>query len=325
MAKSSAAPMGWAINAWVHFNVSISPVSGFNRLNPPTDMRLILCFIILTTLAAQAQFDVSLKLPRSNFMALEAIKATVVITNRTGATAVLGGPGRANWLSFEMVTTENTPLAAMDVSGADLVQIPPGGTIQRKVTVTDAYSPTDVGNYAIIARVLHVPSGDFYASQRTRFTIVDAKAMWERSYGVPPGFKGAGQTRKYSLSMFRDIDETSLYFRMIDDKSSERIMTYRLGPISLVYDPQIAIDAQNQLQVLFMAQQDVFAYAIVAPDGKLKKMAYYRQKGSDRPMMQQGSKGNIMITGGEYFDPSAPPPARPKVGGRNIDEKPPGL
>jgi hypothetical protein len=100
-------------------------------------MRPILCLFLLSSVLAQAQFDDSMKLPRSNFMALESIDASVVVTNRTGAVAVMGGPGRANWLSFEMTTSEGGAIAAMDVSGADIVQIQPGDSIQRRVTVGD--------------------------------------------------------------------------------------------------------------------------------------------------------------------------------------------
>jgi hypothetical protein len=50
-------------------------------------MRLLLCLLALSAVSASAQFDVSMKLPRANFMALEAINATVNITNRTGAEA----------------------------------------------------------------------------------------------------------------------------------------------------------------------------------------------------------------------------------------------
>lgn len=311
----------------LHFSVSRSRISGFNQQASqfPPAMRLLFCLLFLSAAAAHAQFDVSMKLPRSNFMALESINASVTITNRSGTAAVLGGPGRASWLSFEMTTSEGVPLASMDASGAEITQIPAGGTVQRRVTVTDAYAPSEIGNYAITARVLHSQSGDYYASNRTRFSIVDAKPMYEKNFGVPDGMKDAGKARKYSLSIFRDIESTSLYFRLIDGKSGERLRTYRLGPLSMVHDPQIAVDASNQLQVLFMAQPQLFAHAVVAPDGALKKLAYYKQKGDNRPMMIETPKGGLEIDGGEYFDPAAPPPARPKAGGKGISEKPPGL
>jgi hypothetical protein len=288
-------------------------------------MRLLLSFLLFSTLAAHAQFDVSMRLPRTNFMALEAIQASVTITNRTGSEAVLGGPGRASWLSFEMITSEGVSLAIMDASGAEITQIPAGGTIQRRVTVTNGYAPSEVGNYALYARVLDSRTGDYYASNRHRFTVVDAKAMWEQSFGVPPGFKNAGRTQRYSLSVFRDIETTSLYFRLIDDKSGERLKTFRLGPLSMVHDPQITIDSKNQLQVLFMAQPHLFAYATITPDGTLKKLAYYEESGGDRPWMSRLESGDILISGGKYFDPSAPEVPKAKSGGKPVSQKPPGL
>lgn len=42
-------------------------------------------------------------------------------------------------------------------------------------------------------------------------------------------------------------------------------------------------------------------------------------------MLQQTNKGGVMVAGGEYFNPNAPPPVTPKVGGRDISERPPGL
>lgn len=288
-------------------------------------MRLL--FLILACFCAtstRAQFDISIKLPRANFMALEAITATVTVVNRTGTTAVLGGPGRADWLSFEITTSDGLPLAQMEVDGSDIVQMQPGAAIQQKVTVTRGYAPGDIGNYALKARILDSQSGDYFESNRARFSIVDSKPMWERSFGVPEGMKDAGKPRRYALHVFRDFDSTSLYFRLLDDKSGERLNTVRLGPLSMVHDPQITLDAKNRLQVLFMAQPHVFAHAVVNPEGALEKMSYYKDDGG-RPMMAQTPKGEIMISGGVYFDPSKPEGNMKKKGGRKVSEMPPGI
>ncbi|WP_146849052.1 hypothetical protein [Brevifollis gellanilyticus] len=283
---------------------------------------LTLC---LCAVQARGQYEISLKLPRSNFMALEGITATVQITNRSGTTAVLGGPGRADWLSFEILSGAGNSLAQMDVDGSDLLQVPAGGTVQQKVVVTNAYAPADMGNYAIKARILDSKSGTHYESDRTRFSIIDNKPMWERSFGVPEGMKDAGAARRYALHIFRDFDSTSLYVRLIDDRTETRLNTYRLGPLSMIHDPQITLDSQNQLNVLFMAQAHVFAYAVVAPDGKLAKLAYYSDEKNGRPMMQQTDKGLIQIAGGEYFDPNKPEGNAKKVGGKPVSKRPPGL
>lgn len=289
-------------------------------------MRLLLLLISgLLVLPASAQFEISMKLPRANFMALEAITATVQITNRSGTTAVLGGPGRADWLSFEMLTSDGNSLAQMNVDGSQILQVPPGGTVQQRVVVTNAYAPEDMGNYAIKARMLDSKSGDFYESDRVRFSIIDNKPMWERRFGVPEGFKDAGAQRRYALHVFRDYDSTSLYYRLIDDKNNVRLNTQRLGPLSMIHDPMITLDVKNHLHVLFMAQAHVFAHAIVAPDGKLTKLSYYNDEKNGRPIMQQTDKGEIQIAGGTYFDPSKPAEEVKKAGGRPISRRPPGL
>jgi hypothetical protein len=289
-------------------------------------MRYLTPLIFFTlALAAQAQFQVGLTLPRTNYLALEAIPASVTITNRSGADVVLGGPGRAVWLSFEMTDTTGRPLAPIEVSGVELVQIPAGGTIQKKVTVTDAYSPAEIGNYGLTARVAHVPSGQFYASTRVRFNITDNKPMWEQSFGVPEGYKGAGQARRYAVILFTDLDTTSLYVRLVDDKTNMRMQTYRLGPISMAHDPQITLDRENKLHALFLAQPHIYAHCIVAPDGSLKKRSYYLEKNGDRPQMALNSKGDTEIHGGEFFDPNKPAAPTKGTGGRKVSEKPPGL
>jgi hypothetical protein len=260
--------------------------------------RPLICLILVLAAAAPcaAQYAVNLTLQRTNYLALEAIAASVTITNRSGDEVVLGGPGRAAWLSFEMTDLNGRPLAPMEVSGTDMVQIPPGGTIQRRVTVTDAYAPSDMGNYGLMARVLHPPTGQHYGSNRVRFNITDAKPMWKQSFGVPKEFKGAGSARSYAVLLFVDNDSTSLYARLIDDASGLRLHTIKLGPVTMALDPQMTLDKANHLQVLFLAQPHLWAHCVVAPDGSLKKRAYYREEEGNRPQLNLSATGDVAVS-----------------------------
>jgi hypothetical protein len=286
-------------------------------------MRTLL-FLLAFTACAHAQFNVTVTLPRSSFMALEPMPASVQVANRSGADIVLGGPGRGSWLSFEMKDSTGRSLSPIEVSSEDMVQIPAGGTIQRKVVVTDAYAPTDIGNYALTARVLHSPTQQYYASNRVRFNITDSKPIWEQTFGMPEGYKDVGKVRRYALSVFRDNDSSSLYFRLIDDPTGLRLQTYRLGPVSMVYDPQITVDHENRLQVLFLSMPKVYTYVVIKPDGSLFKRSYYREVNGNRPQLAASANGDARIIGGEYFDPAAPAP-KSKAGGRGVSERPPGL
>lgn len=276
-------------------------------------------------LTAQAQFQVGLTLPKSNFLALEAITASVTITNRSGAEVALGGPGRSNWLSFEMTDREGVALSPLEVSGDKMIIVPPGGSISQKITVTDAYAPTEMGNYGLKVRVAHTASGQFYVSNRVGFSIADAKAMWEQPFGVPPQFKGAGSARRYAILLFHDVNGSSLYFRLIDDKTKLRLLTMRLGPVNMAHEPQITLDQENHLQILFLAQPHLYAYCRIAPDGSVKKRSYYLEENGNRPQLSLDDKGAASIVGGTYYDPTKSPEAGPEKAGRKVSEKPPGL
>lgn len=276
-------------------------------------------------LTAQAQFHVGLALPKTNYLAMESIAASVTITNRSGAEVALGGPGRSNWLSFEMTDREGIALSPLEVSGDQMILIPPGGTISQKIIVTDAYSPTDIGNYGLKVRVAHTASGQFYVSNRVGFNISDVKPMWEQTYGVPPGYNGAGTARRYAILVFNDLTGSSLYLRIIDDQSKLRLRTMRLGPVSMAHDPQITLDKENHLQVLFLAQPHLYAYCRIAPDGTVKKRSYYSEENGNRPQMTLDEKGLVSIVGGTYFDPMKSPEAATTKKTRKVSEKPPGL
>lgn len=282
-----------------------------------------LFLLLLLTACAHAQFNVTVSLPRTNYLALEAISASVSVTNLSGSDVVLGGPGRSSWLSFD-ITDSTGHSVPVEVAADELIQIPPGSSIQRQIVVTDAYSPTEMGNYGLTARVLHSPTQQYYVSNRVRFNITDAKPIWEQTFGMPEGYKNVGKVRKYSLSIFRDVDSSSLYFRLIDEASGLRLQTYRLGPVSLIYDPQITVDRENRLQVLFLAMPKIFTHVIIKPDGALFKRGYYREQEGSRPQLARAANGDTRVIGGEYFDPSAPPP-KAKNSGRGVSERPPGL
>jgi hypothetical protein len=283
-------------------------------------MRILLLLLALTG-CAHAQFGVSLSLPRTTFMALEAMPATVTVVNRTGADIVLGGPGRSSWLSFEMTDTNGHPLSPIEVSADDAVQIPAGGTVQRTIVVTDAYAPTERGNYSLTARVMHPQTREYYSSNRTRFTITDAKPMWEQTFGVPEGFKDAGKVRRYTISILRETEKTMLFFRLIDESSGVRMETLSLGPISMVADPQITLDRTNRLQVLYLVMPKVFCHVIIQADGKLVQRAYYQEVNQSRPRLLLAENGEVGISGGQFFDPTAPPKEKTK----GVSERPPGL
>jgi hypothetical protein len=222
-----------------------------------------------------------------------------------------------------MTDTTGRALAPIEVANSDMVQIPAGATVQRKIIVTDAYAPSEIGNYGLTARVLHPPTQQYYGSNRVRFSITEAKQIWEERFGVPEGFPEVGNVRRYAISVLRGIDKSRLYFRLIDEKTGLRLQTYTLGPVSMVYDPQITLDKTNRLEMLYLVMPKIFAHVVIQPDGKLLARSYYRELTGNRPRMVVAANGGISINGGEAFDPTAVPKDAAKRKG--VSERPPGL
>lgn len=271
----------------------------------------------------RAQFATNLALPKTNFLSLEPMQATVTITNRSGADVVVSGANEANWLTFEITDSVGRTLAPVGVKSEKPFIFKSGTTISEKVTVTDRYGIEELGTYGITATVYHPPSKQYYQSNRVRFNIMDSKPYWEAPIGVPAGYESAGRIHRYALVIFRDVDTTKLYFRLFDDRSNQKLATYELGPMTSSQEPVAFVDRENKLHAFFLAQPKLYCYVIIAPDGKLKKREYYKELEGNRPAMTSTGEGVVAVAGGQFFDPSAPPPKQGS--GRSVSERPPGL
>ena len=294
------------------------------RSNEPACL-VLLIILFLCALAPQvrAQFATNLALPKTNFLSLEPMQATVTITNRSGADVVMSGSNQSNWLTFEITDSVGRMIAPVGLLAQKPFIFKAGTTIAEKVLVSEHYGIDQLGAYGIIANVYHPPSRQFYTSNRVRFNIMDSKPCWEAPIGVPAGYPDSGRIRRYALTIFRDVDKSNLYFRLFDDRSNQKLATYELGPITSTMDPEAVIDQENRLHIFFLAMPKLYCYAVIGPDGKLKKREYYKEAAENRPAMVAGGNGTVAVIGGEFYDPAAPPPKKGK--GRSVSERPPGL
>jgi hypothetical protein len=283
---------------------------------------LLLTFCLLTG-AARAQYVTNLTLHKNQFLTGEPVVATVTIINRSGADAIVGGHGARDWLQFEITESTGRRLSPVTIGSEKPITMKAGGTTKHTVEISGGYSTADLGTFSMVVNVLHPISGQFYMSNKVRMTITDAKAnLFDQPFGVPEGFQNAGRARRYNVIMFRELDTLLLYCRVTDDRSGAYLATFLLGPVMMVVQPQIMIDAKNKLHVFFLAQPHVYCHAIVNPDGKVYKRSYYRDQEGNRPTLLMNPAG-AQVVGGEYFDPGAPPPEKKKM--RKASERPPGL
>jgi hypothetical protein len=286
--------------------------------------RLACCALFfLGAAAAQAQYEITLKLNKESYMTHEGVEATVSVNNRSGADIVLGGPSNTAWLSFDITDPQFRPVPPMRFRSEENIVFKSGSTITKKIPLTDQFTFSDVGNYIVVANVYHPPSQQYYASARIRASFFDSKAFWSKPFGVPLGLPGAGQIRRYELSVLKDMDHTNLYVRLVEDRSNLHLATFGLGSWIRVVEPQLSLDKENKLHVMFMTLPHIYSHNIIDTQGTLMKRLYYKELDANRPHLVVDETQNVVVQGGQSYDPTVVVPSRPV--GRSVKERPPGL
>lgn len=292
-----------------------------NRFIP---LFLTIVMAVLQVPKAGAQYQTRLALDKKTFLSQEPMRATINISNNSGTDIIMGGPANSNWLSFQLEDTSGRTYPPVGVEVEEPFVFKAGASMQRQILISDTHSISEVGTYSVTAVVYHAPTQAYYQSNRVRFAVTEVKAFWEQDFGVPAGMNDAGRVRKYSLHVLREDEGSRLYFRLTDDRSQMRLATFSLGPISLALDPSFTMDSQNRLQVFFLAAPKIFVHCILGPDGELISRKYYKEgEKNDRPLLAQRG-GEIFVSGGIPFDPTAPV-ITPQETGRKASQRPPGL
>lgn len=291
---------------------------------------LCIALVLVPLFAAQAQYEVALQLDRTvPYMSQEPMTAIVTITNRSGSDVVLGGPKGKAWMIFNVKDSLDRSISPLQATSDEAIPFPAGERISRKIRITDTHSITELGTYSITVSIYHPPSGEYYGSNRVRFVVTDEKPHPPTpiTFGVPEGFDGAGRKRQYVLMVHRDLERSYLYFRLLDERSKQKLVTFSLGPVTVVRQPQATLDRSNNFHVLFQARPDQSTYCVISPDGKLKSVEYFRDLEGSRPQLFLTRENHVVASGGLKFDPdqerAAADAASSRV--RSVSERPPGL
>ncbi len=318
----------------VHANGSIFPFARGTAcvINAGMKVRvlpvLILASALLPVFAAFGQYEVSLQLDKLTYVLQEPMTATVTVVNRSGADVVVGGAKGRPWMMFNVTDSTDRSLSPAQMTSDDPVVFPAGERITKRLKLTDTHSFSHEGTYAATVSVFHPASGEFYKSNRARFIITDEK-VFGRSliFGVPQGQPGAGQMRRYTLMVHQDQDRSYMYFRLVDDRTEEKLLTYQLGPLTLAREPQYTLDRANQLHVLFMATPEVSIYYVIGPDGQPKSQEYYKDGEGTRPQLFLTAQNVVMTSGGRKVDPRQEQAEAAAAASRirSVSERPPGL
>ncbi|MEY2559060.1 MAG: hypothetical protein QOE34_2485 [Verrucomicrobiota bacterium] len=270
-------------------------------------MKLIvyLTALLFLAAAAQAQIQVELKFQRLQYIAYEPVMATVKITNLAGRDVDLHDENGQHWFGFEINAGEGrllTPLSQRVSEPA--LHVEAGKTVTRKINLSPDFPVHDFGAYHVRANVYFADLNKFFYSQTKVFQVTDARAIWQKTVGVPEGMPGAGEVRTYSLLSNRFPDHTSLYVRVENKNTGAVYTTYSLGRVIAFDEPQAEIDRANQLHVLHCAAPRSWAYSHIGLNGELLAHSTFMET-KTRPRLRHLPDGAIAVNGGMLDIPVA--------------------
>jgi hypothetical protein len=269
---------------------------------------------------AQAQIQVELKFKRLQYIAHEPILATIKIANLSGRDIDLHDDNGQHWFGFEINAGEGRLLAPFKQETPEpALHVEAGKTVTRKINLTPLFPVHDFGSYHVRANVYFPDLNKFFYSATKVFQVTDARAIWQKTVGIPEGMPGAGEVRTYSLLSNRFPDHTALYVRVENKNSGLVYTTYSLGRVIANDEPQAELDRANQLHVLHCAAPRSWAYSHIGWNGELLAHSTFLETKS-RPRLRHAADGAIAVSGGMLNVPVAESKRAPAP---KLSERPP--
>ena len=281
--------------------------------------KLCLSFaLILGTFSpALAQLSVEVRLEQDQFLAGEQIVAAVRITNRSGQTIRLGAD--EDWLAISVEGLDGKLLPRFSdppVAGEFELETSKVGT--KRVNLSPYFPLTEAGRYTITATVKVKEWGAERASRPKAFNIIHGSSLWEQDFGVPkrPGDTNAApEIRRYSLLKAAYLKgQLRLYFRLSDVSGSRIFRVYPIGVFPSFSRPDIQIDQESNLHVLYLNGAHTFSYTVFNPDGALliRQTHDYTET---RPTLKFAVDSKVIVSGGvrRVTASDLPPPPKEEL------------
>ena len=259
---------------------------------------------------AQAQVDLKLEVPRTQFLPGERLEVVTRFSNFTGKPLTLGA--EAGWLRFQVEDRAGVAVnrrSELPETGTFELQPVERGTL--RFDIEPHFYLEQPGRYRVFA-IARFPSGEEVTTPPASFELVRGTRVAEQPYGFssPEG----AERRKYILHQANYLEEVVLYVRCTDEAEATTYQVTRLGKTVNFTQPKQILDVESRWHVLHQFGRTDFIYHVFAPDGSLvvRQTLMFEDR---RPQLRVNEQGKVTVIGGvrRPTDDDVPGRATPSV------------
>lgn len=278
----------------------------------------ILIFTLICACTCHAQVAATLQLNKKQYVAGEAVVATITITNHAGRELVFHGDGRRDWLEFNIRDRRGNPVNARMRQAFGAMRIAAGQSLSREVDLSKHYMLHEQGNYSASAVVRSLTNDSISTTtNRLIFTLNNGRIYWSQKVGLP---KRRDQTREYRVLQFSGNQKTQLYCQIMEDRTGLPIRTFNLGDTLSIRKPSATVDQGQRLHVLFLATPVMWVHYVIDIDGNVVDRKIHQRGAQGDPRLLTFADGSVQVANSIPFDPEAAAAARAKI--RRVSERP---
>jgi len=260
-----------------------------------------------------AQVTVEVLMDQNQFLPNESTPVKVRIVNNSGQTLRFGAE---DWVSYSVeaagglivLKTGDAPMAHdFEVRAAEMAT--------TQADLAPCYDITTPGRYTVTATVRIKDWDKSITSAPKKFDVVPGTRLWEQEFGVPqsPTNHNPPEVRKYILQQATLSRHTQLYFRLTNAGESQSLRVFLIGQIISFSDPQMRVDQDSKLHLLYQTTAHVYSYTVINPDGELVVRQTYFYANSS-PHLKVDAAGNISVVGGaRHMADNDLPPTRKSI------------
>lgn len=265
----------------------------------------LLALFLTLPLVGSAQVSgvtVETSLEQDHYLPDEDLVVTVTIINRSGQTLELGEDN--SWLNFSIQGEKSIIVQRLgDVPVQGPFRLKSGQSEVRLYNLTPYYTFRQQGRYSLSVSMKVPQWKQDIASKPLVFSIMNAVAVTglpNLEFGVPPRPgtpAGPPEVRKYTLEKSIYLKQPKLYFRVTDVSGRKTFRVFPIGPYVSFSQPEVQIDGESRLHLLYQFYAKSFCYCVIDPDGRLvvRQIHDYSQT---RPTLRTDTEGQVYVGGG---------------------------